>query len=59
MANKAGSKSPIETFLMHLSDGISGAGRAGRDPTRVPAEMNTFAAETFPGSYDVHARERI
>jgi hypothetical protein len=33
---------------MHVSDCISGAGRAARDPTRLPEDMNTFAAETFP-----------
>jgi hypothetical protein len=45
----ASSKSLIEIFFMHVSDGIFRRGtRAGRDPTRVLDDMNTFAAETFP-----------
>src|SRR5581483_1552714 len=48
MANEASSKSLIENFVMHVSDCISGAGRAGCDATRVPGNMNTVAAETFP-----------
>src|SRR6201999_919821 len=58
MANEASSKSLIESFFMHVSDCGSRRGRAGCDATRVPGNMNTLAAETFPNRATLYAAAR-